>query len=782
MKRAALLLLSMFVWLPSVASGAPVRANQPTHARAFHRSGQTFVTWTEDGTRKGERYRVYRHHEPISAANLAGASRLYEVPEDSSRFYSSRHIEGATWSERYTQRYVIEDRAAPLAAGTGLLVWTLDPRDFGGEFRGRGYYAITTVVGGVENIADFGPGNTMGPIVEGVEDPLPVEVEYEVGPGGHLFIQYMDLRRWNPTFHAPRTPDFLGLVPPTAAVKAAIQYAYDYVVFEPPIRYCGGSMPKVSLALLTILHGHAGGRNPPYTTLPHGFWCVFYVYPTDDRETWGFGFARDHDYRSGTPPGAGDAVVNFTEQRVLRMLYDLERHPAFAGRIDPSRRYVSGHSMGGSAALALALRYPDVFAAAYASQPMTNYRTVGDGGGTDWRTDVSPKWGTPALNLPVELAAPGGWGASSIRFSGMGVWDWHDHQATLRRSTTGDVVPFGLAHGYVDATIEWTTQGRPVYAALDASRQVWGGAVTPDGHRWQGFRGLPPAIATDQSASPFFGFRAAIDETAPGTSRLSGHEIAIPPAPERSFVPQPGAPADAWPPHGGMNGHLDWSAGWNPWDGAPLDEPRRWGISLRTLNGTSATVDVTPRRQQKFCVKAGTAYAWENRQVADDQVIASGTVTADAEGVVTVSNVAVGPTGNRLRISAAGAKGEERAVESPFAITTEHRGVGATSTAVVILANRGTEPIPSAGFEAALTGGRLFSAIASSGVCRLEAGKAICRLGRVDPGGWARITLTADRGDRAAGRYEFALVGSTCGAGRYRAEQSLVLVPPVEGK
>jgi hypothetical protein len=139
------------------------------------------------------------------------------------------------WDERYVERFVIEEGAPPLAAGLGLLVWTLAPVDFEGTQSGAGYYAVTTVTEGIENRTEFGTGNTTGPIAEQVADPLPVEISVDaIDPGGHIFIQYMPLRDWNVTFHAPNPGNgFYGLEAAAPAVANALQYAYDYAVYAP---------------------------------------------------------------------------------------------------------------------------------------------------------------------------------------------------------------------------------------------------------------------------------------------------------------------------------------------------------------------------------------------------------------------------------------------------------------------------------------------------------------------------------------------------------------------
>jgi hypothetical protein len=613
---------------------------QPVSVQALHRSGQTFLTWQERGDLAGERYRVYRHSAQITAATLPAATRLAELREGSGRFFADRFNAGGggVWAARYLDRFVIADLGPPLAAGAGLLVWTPDGAGFGGASSGAGYYAVTTVSpAGAENAVDFSAANATGAIAEQVADPLPVAVSVAGNAGGHVFLQYMDLARWNPTFHAPNPGNgYYGLDPGDPAVAGALQYAYTYSVGEPSPGACGGTVPAV-VPLVVNLHGWGGNTYGPALG-PSEYYCAFELRPVDVSETWWFGFARALDYRTGAVPQAGDTVVNFTEQRVLRMVYDLLRHPTLGPRVDRERQYVYGHSMGGSGALALALRYPEVFAAAYASEPMTNYRTSGDGGGVDWRGDVAPKWGAPSLNLPVQLAGPGGWAQHLAAHNGTSVWDWQNHHANVTARAADEMVPLGVAHGRADDVIEWATQGRPAYAALDASRRAWGGAVTGAGHSWQGYAGLPPNLAPDASLVPFAGFGVRLHETVPGLSAASGN----PPLP----------PANAGPELG-YNQTLAWSASWDPWDGPPLDGVREWRMSLRTTDGLDQSVDVTVRRAQQFRPAAGTSVEWENRRVSDGAVVGAGSVTVDAAGLVTVPAVAVGPGGNRLWLRAA---------------------------------------------------------------------------------------------------------------------------------
>ncbi len=111
---------------------------------------------------------------------------------------------------------------------------------------------------------------------------------------------------------------------------------------------------------------------------------------------------------------------------------------------------------------------------------------------------------------------------------------------------------------------------------------------------------------------------------------------------------------------GTINGHLRWERA------TIVDTPARWEMTIRLQDlvtepamgmqvtvpaPPSATVDVTPRRLQRFAVVPFASYAYANLD-ASSNVVASGVVTADALGLVTVPGFAVSSGGNRLVLTA----------------------------------------------------------------------------------------------------------------------------------
>ena len=285
------------------------------------RSGQTFITWKERLDLTGEIYRIYRSTIPITSENLSQATFLGEVGRDSARFYANRFLNetgsAMQWQDRFADRLVIQNFSNQVPVGTGLLVWTLSSGDFGGASNGNGYYAVTVIPAGGAETLD--PAYTVGPVAEAVADPDPVEIHsatsISLPENAHIFIQYMDLRNWNPTFHAPNeTNQYYGVDPTAPGVANDLQYAYDYVITLPNPKYCGGSLPA-SLPVVFSLHGKRGNAyyNDAHDPYPDPF-CAYIIMPQDESDTWYFGFAQHHDYRQGVTVEAGDTIVNYTEQ------------------------------------------------------------------------------------------------------------------------------------------------------------------------------------------------------------------------------------------------------------------------------------------------------------------------------------------------------------------------------------------------------------------------------------------------------------------------------------
>lgn len=600
----------LFIVLVIIAhSGPPVSLPVAAHAPAgdltvFHRSGQTFLTWPEVAGAPTMTYRVYRHNAPIDQAVLSSAELVAEAPQGSGIFWTehARALGPLSDEGNYVSlnTYIIDDLGSPLPDGTGLFVWTT-------HTGGDAYYAVLS--------ADEALFVTAGPVAEQVSEPAPVLVWQSADGLGRVYTQFMDYAAYNPTFDAPsESNSWMGL-PDWQALERMVpqqQYAYNYWVGLPAPENCGGTVPD-QLPLVLHIEGH-GTR---YTVLESApYWCAVMIWGDDPNQSWYFGFSSTHDYRTPMPVTAGP-IVNYTEERLLRAVREVVTGPGQPS-IDPNRVYVYGHSMGGTGALALAERYPNVFAAASASEPMMNFAAS-----SMWIDELENKWGARDLNLPVELRGPDS--APLSRYQGTGVWDWQNlgDQLAARR---GDEMAFiTVAHGTQDIVIDWQTVAQPAYANFYTGRRAFMAEIVPADHTWLGFREHPDW--------PFDLMTFRRDETFPALTYAS----------DSLGVPPDGV--------GGYNTTLEWSSSWHAFAGAPIDTPQQWAVVLRSMTGDQ-TVDVTPRRVRQFVITPGAVFDWQNIRLDNYAIVQQGTVTADADGLITVEGVSVSPGGNQLVVRA----------------------------------------------------------------------------------------------------------------------------------
>ncbi|MBD3267045.1 hypothetical protein GF373_10290, partial [bacterium] len=583
----------------------PEALPQPENLTIFHRDGQSFLTWAERDDLIGEQYVVYRHTEAITAANLSSAEVLATLPEESCAYWTERmrapdYPPDSNGGYTSLRNYVIQPLGEELADGTGFFVWTAQENQ-------SSYYAVTTLSGGEENQEDFTPENTFGPLRERIANPSPVLVWESENGRGRVYTQFMDYAQWNPTYETHQ----------------GLTYAYNYFVGLPSQEQCGGTVEE-PMALLLHIEGY--GSRYQAGDGSHYF-CAVELWCDDPRQSWYYGYSATHDYANREAPVTTGPIINFTEQRVLRAVYDILRDEEYT--LDPQRVYAYGHSMGGSGALALGMRYPNVFAAIYASEPMTDYGNSGF-----WvAEDLEPKWGAGEHNLPIENR--GIYASHLSQYNGMGVWDWQNHQNQLVERRGDEMAFISLAHGTEDNVIIWESQGNLVYEPLNHSRHAFSAQTVTADHTWIGFNGMGPNLLNGSGmfGGPFADFQMGKNETVPALSHASG--------------------SGALPPNGvaSYNMNIEWSAGWLPWDGPPIDTEEAWGISLRTTDGSTQQVNVTPRRPQHFQFTPGLVCNWENRNMADNTLLAAGTAVADSDGLLTIEDVQVNGNGTRLLVS-----------------------------------------------------------------------------------------------------------------------------------
>lgn len=565
----------------------------------FHRGGQTFLTWNEANAQTG--YHVYRSTQPITNANLSSAQRLTERWGSLDATTSLHRMAG----DNAPANFVINELSAPLGDDKGLFVHTVQTNE-----AGPAYYAVTEVVNGSE-VRSVTPGQTATTeaLAEQVGTPQPILVSSVNGGRGRIYTQFMDYANWNPTLKG---------------------YAFNYAVALP-------ADYNSSIAYPLRVELHAYGERYKFVEQSEFSWPVIQLFPDDPGSsvgsihTWWYGFAAEHDYRVSSTPQGG-TVINFTEQRVMRAVEELIQNPGI--NVDTNLIHAFGHSMGGSGVLSLGMRYGNVFAGIYASQPMTNYRTS-----PVFESEFINLWGEKAPNLMIENGGPYSDNIRQFSTSGSSptlVWDWMDHPRQLARRSGDEMAYLMIDHGKQDTVIDWQTQGRPFVRALTDGKHGFSGRSVGDaGHFWQGFGGVPTQqFGFGFSTNTGWSYQRSV--SFPGIHNASG-----------SGAVDAGSSGDD-----DYNLNIEWSTPWLSFHQPIVDQSNRYEISLRSTFGGNQTADITPRRTSNFKPSAGQTCDWTAVAVSSGNTIGQGSNVVDSVGLFTARQVPISSgSGSRLRIS-----------------------------------------------------------------------------------------------------------------------------------
>ncbi|MGA2032746.1 MAG: prolyl oligopeptidase family serine peptidase [Thermoguttaceae bacterium] len=606
------------------ATAQGTRGKQVAGVQARHRAGQTFVTWQEvesplkgaspsadevRGARKSLAgklaYRIYRSDQPIRSIKglePVGTAEPLSVWDD--EFY------GHYGSKAPCPRFAIEDGKRPLLAGTGLCVHNPGAC-------GTAYYAVTVVRNGKEDTS-LGEGNvTKEALAETVGQGEPVlqridrDVEFQYQKGTTLYFYV----RWEapPNFSVENMPiDYLVAVPPKVRKPAPVQLS---------LHCAGGSI----LGGYYKWYNKAG--NFPHTgsilisanQIPYDWWAGFHEFRYTDKP-----LTTKEDWLKG--------VVHPYSQRRVLAFYDWA---ATKWDIDRTRTFLVGMSMGGGGSSMMALHHGDRFAWLVSHVGIHVPRQAG------------------AYNVAyVHNYGPEEYG--TLFEDGTKAWDHFDNDWFLRNNMTREVPFICYANGKNDGMIGWK-QAVVYWKALQDTRRghvfTWG----MNGHSQSsappgGDIECPIDIRTDQTMPAFT--HCSLDNN-PGTgARKPAEQLAREKAEIEAWNkanPKNKKNLDDFDGDsaGQVNAHLSWE----PRD--IVDGPGRWEMTVcltAKAPKDSCTVDVTPRRCQKFAPKPDEKFRWTNTALADGKVVGCGTLAADQYGLVTIPKAVVCRGKNRLSI------------------------------------------------------------------------------------------------------------------------------------
>ncbi|KPK83808.1 MAG: hypothetical protein AMJ81_07225 [Phycisphaerae bacterium SM23_33] len=609
-------LFGLLVALAGRADGEQVKG-----LGAFHRSGQTFLTWQAvetygelsaeqrmaggleaadhkrrlaerdkaDKAKTGVRYWVYRSAKPIAdAASLAAAEKVGEVAP-LSIYYPGRNRNH--WRSALLPTVCIEDEK-PLPNGAELFVHTLDKQEKPGKF----YYAVLVARAG-EVDRTIGKGNSLAPpVAEASGEPQPVLQRIRpIGPKEHYMYQEgpAEVRYYLRWVHEPYSN-----LPRVFIWAVAVPGKYD---------------PSQPAALQVMVHGWGGSQDAGTYWYGVGPSCIRISSMNDPVQDWWYGYHEDLGIRRLRPDGV---IRNYTERRVLSMMDWVRGH----WKIDPNRIFIEGQSMGGTGALHIGGKRGELFAYVNSWVGIACWPDNG------WfRNGEQSKWGERYQYM---------------NYNGAKFDEWMDLAWWLRKYPTQETPFFSFANGKNDGAIGWEQAVKFVRALQETKRAFvfrWG----LGGHSERAiFMFDPRTMALDKSLPAFV--NCSLDDDL-GTARKLPQPKTVPVRNEKPRQdPFDGDSA------GQINSHLRWE------DAA--DEKDRYEVTIFLTSGQhgapkeECTVDMTPRRCQNFKAAPGERFKWTNTSVPDGKEVQSGAAVADQLGLVTLEQVKVAKGKNRIKI------------------------------------------------------------------------------------------------------------------------------------
>jgi hypothetical protein len=570
----------------------PVR---PSNLSALHHDGQTFLTWDPPpGT--GWTHRVYFSTTAIATdADLATSALLASVGDSAAIDRRLSTLMGSTYT------FSPDSALAPLAPTKGLFVVTVPSnRD--------GWYAVTSQLqGGPEDRHVVPGGNVLAsPLHETLALPRPV-FQRVLTLSGHAVDQYT---LWTWSQDTPLFP----------AMSNRPGWPYDCGVTR------GGPKGPV------FVRGHArGGSFTQVVTItndPRDWVLSLDEYTlNEDAQMWWYGYHPGYDLGLlPTPVPTGGTVIDYTNRRVLHTI----RWARANFDVDTSRVYAFGYSLGGTLALRLALAHPELITAAMGCVAKLDFSFVDEPVATAgfnpagvYRPMLDRMWGTLATNLPSSEGPP--------------VYVMTDDDSLAARSEERGAAFTVSFSGRHDDVVGWKER-LGYFESMRSHRQ--GHMEFWDNRDHYGTL-YPGAMMTNLDPKYLYRFRSTLSW--PAFSNCSLDNVV-------------GDGTDtSGDSLGTINGYLDW-------DPAVIDSTSGWAVTLETrgLNTMwgalaapeSLTVDVTPRRLQRFHLARGAPVAWEARRVSDDAALEDGIVNVDALGLITIPGVRVYRTGTRLALGA----------------------------------------------------------------------------------------------------------------------------------
>jgi hypothetical protein len=544
-----------------------------------YKHGQVFLTWLK-APDSFIYYKVYRSPTPITSGNQLPTCEYLGWTNSTSSI-----DQDLTHHDKDTVYLVIDSGSAPLGGETGLFVATT-------LADGNYYYAVTTVSNGVEdNTIIPGTNSFQTAISEKTEEPKPVYQQSR-------YISYK-----NVDIYALFTS--MKNEPGGPLMNKAGFIANDFAV-------CKNG--KTNQPLRIRFHG--GGADFLYNITAQSDSEINispeHLFPSGDNASW-WGANENFDLYNGdnnlVPPTSG-INYNFVYLQVTRIIDWAIAHLP----VDSNRIYMEGSSLGCIGAYFYSLTYPDRIAAVKLSGSVfdlgfkSDYNPVCSlNPGRSNRESGDEQFGTTESNLMTNLGDP----TYDVLNGGWVTYNFNERNYPVIYSINGKN----------DSIVGWTE--KTIYYDSVNAHHI-GGYYFYDG------RGHGGEINTTWADGNFDILRYRNNRSFPAFANCSANED------------YGDGHSTSGAPFGSVNGFLDWKD-------EVIDDSLYWEstIFLRDLLKQDyslysappvCTVDVTPRRLQKFHASPGDTLWWAVKHAGE--IVQSGQQVYSG-GIIVIPQVMV---------------------------------------------------------------------------------------------------------------------------------------------
>lgn len=522
---------------------------------------------------KGSSWKLVGEADPFSAWNTAVLGKISK--------YNAEQL------QKTVPRYVIKDQGNPLDANAGLFVYT--PKKATAT---TAKYAVVSVPRKLANSLKTYTG--MNQVLK-YQSKAVVEQRKEMAYKGvgKPVLQRIEHPK---TFNGVNGPTLYYYTRWEGGANSNVESkACDYLVAINTKVVEEKNLEKAPLGL--HLHCYGGNLETGY-----GLWAdakdgTILLAANQDPYDWWTGYhekiiqnkplKNSSSYKTGF-------VRPYTESRLISIVEWMKQGNGPL-MVDKNEIFTAGASMGGSGALMLAYRHPDVFS---------------------WCRSWAGVHDPHTSNMQDSYAKVyGPYNSGSKMKSGESPWTYYSDTALLKKNVSVNLPFVAVSNGKNDNLIGWS-QAVSFAKALQQAKQPhvfrWG----QNGHNQRVYYPLnqsthdnPMVIRKDKSL-PAFTNCSLDDELGNGTQSSGSAE-------------------------GQLNAYLYWDATTSE------ETTTSWTMPIGLIKKESCTVDITPRNCKVFKAKSKTSYYWALKENETDIVIAEGNSEIGKDGLLTIKDVPI---------------------------------------------------------------------------------------------------------------------------------------------